>query len=238
MSDIHGHFHPARALLDYAKIDLKGGDSLRFLGDYIDRGPHSLDCMNMVMEWQKNGAKAHMGNHEMMLLMYAAGEIDRQTYYINGGNKTIKSFYAAGLSQAHLGRYLRWIATLKLTDQDDEYFYVHAGIHPNKQLAGQTSEDFLWIREEFLMAKQEWLEEQTDGRIIVHGHTPMHGVCFDGVRINTDLGAGGRKKLALVELNERIAYVYDFERAKEHGEEFAIKKVDIKEAVAEQLYKG
>lgn len=234
MSDMHGHDYAVRALLEYAHVDLSK-DRLRFLGDYIDRGPNSYQCIKLVQKYQRQGAIAHLGNHELMFMMWVAGKLDAN-YFMNGGDTTLKSFSKAGIAQDDFDQILYWISQLKITDEDDEYFYVHAGIHPHKSLANQTRDDFLWIREEFLLSRPEWIAQQANGKIIVHGHTPMEDVCFDGVKINTDIGAGGRVKLALVELTNRIAYVYDFEQARLNGREYAIKEVDIKDCSPVSLY--
>lgn len=236
MSDIHGHVDAARALLEHVEIDMSK-DSLRFLGDYIDRGPNSYECIKLVQKYQRQGATAHMGNHELMLLSWASGNLDSHMFYMNGGEATVKSL-AKGASQEEYEQILHWITTLKVTDEDDEYFYVHAGIHPHKMLSNQDRNDFLWIREEFLTARPEWLAQQVDSKIIVHGHTPMHNVCFDGVKINTDVGAGGARKLALVELTERVVYEYSFWDLQHFGPDNCISKTKIEDRIPEQLYKG
>lgn len=239
MSDMHGHEFPARALLDYAGVDLSK-DKLRFLGDYIDRGPNSLGCIRLVQKYQRQGAIAHIGNHELMFMMFMAGHLETNLYYQNGGDAMFKSIDKAmeegRFGQDDMDQLLYWISNLKMTDEDDEYFYVHAGIHPEMPLSHQATDQFLWIREDFLEASPEELAEQTKGKIIVHGHTPMENVCFDGIKINTDVGAGGRKKLALLELTEQVAYVYDFQQARLNGRDYAITKVPIQNNAPVSLY--
>lgn len=237
MSDMHGHEHAARALLNYADVDMSK-DRLRFLGDYIDRGPNSLGCIKLVQKYQRQGAIAHIGNHELMFMMWLGGNLDTGTYYMNGGDAMVKSLQKGdAFNEDYLQQLLYWISNLKVTDEDDEFFYVHAGIHPHISMENQGTNQFLWIRDEFLNERHDWLAQQTKGKIIVHGHTPMEEVCFDGIKINTDLGAGGRKQLALLELTEQVAYVYDFQQARLNGKDYAIEVVPIKEASPVQLYK-
>lgn len=237
MSDIHGQHTAARALLEYAHVELPK-DSLRFLGDYIDRGPKSFECTRLIQKYQRQGAVALIGNHEQMFMAWMAGRLDSHVYLadMNGGEATLKSFANAKVTQEDLEQTLYWMSQLKLTDEDDEYFYVHAGIHPHKSLPNQHHDDLLWIRGEFLTARPEWLTQQVNGKIIVHGHTAMKDVCFDGVKINIDIGAGGRKKLALVELTSRTVYEYDFEQARLNGHAQAIREVPMKDASPVSLY--
>lgn len=233
MSDIHGHAFVAQKLIDYAQVDLTQ-DKMRFLGDYIDRGPDSFGAIRLVRKMQDEGAVVHMGNHEQMLLMHSAGILSSESFMANGGGATIRSFDKAGVTDAQFHDILRWISTLIISDMDDDFVYVHAGINPNKSAI--DNDEALWIREEFLNARPEWIRQAAGNRIVVHGHTPMTDVFYDGAKINTDVGAGGRKKLALVELTEGIVYTYDFQQARLNGSDYAITVESIKDGRPVSLY--
>jgi serine/threonine protein phosphatase 1 len=76
---------------------------------------------------------------------------------------------------------------------------VHAGVRPGTPLALQSSNDLLWIRDEFLESTADF------GKIIVHGHSPVARVDIRVNRINTDTGAWrtGRLSCAVLEHDQR-----------------------------------
>lgn len=63
ISDLHGCFYTLEKLLK--KIRTKDSDAqLVFVGDYIDRGLHSKQVIDLVIELQKEGAICLRGNHD------------------------------------------------------------------------------------------------------------------------------------------------------------------------------
>jgi serine/threonine protein phosphatase 1 len=64
-----------------------------------------------------------------------------------------------------------------------DFFFVHAGVKPDVDLAHQTENDLLWIRHEFLSSSRDF------GKIIIHGHTPTTEIELRSNRINIDTGA-------------------------------------------------
>ena len=67
ISDLHGCFGELEALLDAVDFDPLV-DRLFSVGDLIDRGPRSFDCLTLLAEpW----FHAVLGNHEAMLLTFA-----------------------------------------------------------------------------------------------------------------------------------------------------------------------
>ncbi|MHA2279393.1 MAG: metallophosphoesterase [Promethearchaeota archaeon] len=63
ISDIHGCFYTLQKLLD--KIRTKDSDpQLIFIGDYVDRGLHSKQVIDLIIELQTEGAVCLRGNHD------------------------------------------------------------------------------------------------------------------------------------------------------------------------------
>ncbi|MCB0320807.1 MAG: serine/threonine protein phosphatase, partial [Bdellovibrionales bacterium] len=94
VGDIHGCLAELVVLLDEldGKSELRPGDLLIFIGDYIDRGPDSKGVVEHLME---RASKAEYevvflrGNHEEMLLSFlGSGGTGGEVYLINGGNQT------------------------------------------------------------------------------------------------------------------------------------------------------
>src|SRR5437763_10067319 len=69
IADIHGWPGPLSRLLDKIRPQAKPGDTLVFLGDYIDRGPHSREVIEEAIaekhRWpgpeDENGIYVHRG---------------------------------------------------------------------------------------------------------------------------------------------------------------------------------
>ena len=72
IGDVHGLYDDLLLLLGklgYNKsLEHKQGRKLLFLGDYIDRGGQSLECLQLVMKAVEKGHYCLLGNHELNLL--------------------------------------------------------------------------------------------------------------------------------------------------------------------------
>ena len=64
-----------------------------------------------------------------------------------------------------------------------DYFFCHAGARPGVALEAQSEHDLLWIRDVFLTSAHDF------GRIVVHGHTPVHAPEVRSNRIGVDTQA-------------------------------------------------
>src|SRR5688572_648687 len=90
IGDIHGCLDELRWLIE--GLPLESGDRMVFLGDYIDRGPHSKGVVTYVLELQKRNDLELVclkGNHEDMFMAYLGlpGEHGEMFLY-NGGGAT------------------------------------------------------------------------------------------------------------------------------------------------------
>ena len=71
IGDIHGELEALTDLLARVEPELSSGDTVVFLGDYIDRGPRSKECIDRILDfWASTSAEvvALLGNHEEWLL--------------------------------------------------------------------------------------------------------------------------------------------------------------------------
>ncbi len=83
VGDLHGHIDMLRELMGIVAFD-QDIDRLFAVGDLIDRGPNSADCLRLVMEpWFYSA----MGNHELMMLDAVSGEFPNamSCWVMNGG---------------------------------------------------------------------------------------------------------------------------------------------------------
>lgn len=170
IGDIHGSLDMLQNLI--ARCEEHAGTrpmTFVFLGDYIDRGPHSADVVRYLIDLQSrlgDRAVMLMGNHESMLLAVVDGAMPAGNWRLGGGTETLRSYGVdnpANLPREHLS----WLRSLQLRRDDGRRFFVHAGIDPTKPLDAQDEMDMLWIREPFLSDARDY------GRLVVHGHTPL-----------------------------------------------------------------
>src|SRR5438046_2613406 len=70
-------------------------------------------------------------------------------------------------NRARFWSHRRFLVNLKSSFACGDYFFAHAGIRPRVPFSEQKEQDLLWIREDFL------LHEESFGKFIIHGHTPV-----------------------------------------------------------------
>lgn len=187
VGDIHGSYDKLTSLLKHCHAH-RGRCAARFVfvGDYIDRGRHSRDVVNLLIGLQRASPEqisCLRGNHEEMLIS-ACRHRDDMTWLCNGGDMTLRS-YGAMSADAIPSEHLAWFESLPLSISDGRRFFVHAGIHPGVPLDRQQKDVMLWIREPFLSDRRD------HGLYIVHGHTPIETGLPEHLpnRLNLDTGA-------------------------------------------------
>lgn len=214
IGDIHGRLDLLRQLAEKISADLRSTAASRvsavFLGDYVDRGPHSA----AVIEELARGAfpvpvVALRGNHEDILLRFLEDESVLDSWRKFGGLETLHSYgvsvadplrgvgyraardaFRRALPESHVA----FLKSTQLSASFGDYFFCHAGVRPGVPLELQTTHDLLWIREEFLEYPG------TFGKVVVHGHTPTPVPQQRFNRINIDTGAYATSKLTAIVL--------------------------------------
>jgi serine/threonine protein phosphatase 1 len=179
-------------------------DTLVFIGDYIDRGPHSVEVVDYLLQLKKRLSRIVFlkGNHEDMLEKFLSGA-DRYTYLLNGGQKTLDSYLKctpqSGLHPIppdHLGFY----KSLRLYYETTDFIFVHAGLRPRVSLERQDTEDLLWIRDKFINTKYDF------GKRVIFGHTPLKRPLVEPNKIGIDTGAVYGNTLTCVQLPELVFF--------------------------------
>jgi serine/threonine protein phosphatase 1 len=215
ITDIHGNYDAMLQLFDTVNLD-PSSDTLVVGGDMIDRGPDSgkvLKGIKLLQQSFTDNIKVLIGNHELMMLDFFRH--DEPLWKKHGGIKTLEhleQFFNSGEMES----YLTWIDGLPIVYETDKYIFTHAGLNPDLPLQQQKREVIWMNRKEFNhsvdLAK---LRELTRGRIILHGHTPVTSLAFDGVRLDCDLGSGVFPSylaaLALVDLTNNKYYRYSYQ---------------------------
>lgn len=172
IGDIHGCLDPLRELVARLPED----QELIFLGDYIDRGPHSAGVVRYLKQLaRQRPCRFLMGNHEW-LMMTAIVEEEAIPWWIqNGGNPTLHSYGVdftrwPRLEQrgAFVAQDRDFFSALELYIEDDTTIFVHAGIDTGiADMRAQDPETLLWIRDKFFRNAEDW-----HGKEVIFGHTP------------------------------------------------------------------
>src|SRR5579872_6140200 len=71
VGDIHGNLRALDDLLNRVGAEAGSGDTVVFLGDYVDRGSDSKGCIERILDFRrttKAGVVGLLGNHEQWML--------------------------------------------------------------------------------------------------------------------------------------------------------------------------
>jgi bis(5'-nucleosyl)-tetraphosphatase (symmetrical) len=118
IGDLQGCFLSLQALLQ--KIDFKrSSDRLWFVGDLVNRGAGSLECLRFVRELGPDSVVV-LGNHDLHLLALAEGLCKA------GENDTLQGV----LTAPDCDDLLFWLRRQKMLHIEGAYAMVHAGLLP------------------------------------------------------------------------------------------------------------
>jgi serine/threonine protein phosphatase 1 len=183
VGDIHGCATALEVIL--AEIDLRPGDKLVSLGDYLNKGPQTCQVLDRLLQLDDQGFLVPLlGNHEINLL--AAGRL-KQTQIgstVLVDNHTLNS-YGAETSAMGLAaipdRHWQFIETCRAWYMTDDYIFVHATLQPDRPMAQQSETALFWD-------KLVYPQPHQSGKTMVCGHTPQrsghpfnvgHAICLD-----------------------------------------------------------
>jgi serine/threonine protein phosphatase 1 len=206
IGDIHGRVDLLRMMHRRIVEDAGGVESETrklavYLGDYIDRGLHSREVIDVLLDEALPGFESiHLrGNHDHEFLAFLEDPTKSAAWLRYGGDATLYSYGVrlpadtpAEARLQRLGellraavppRHIEFLASLPFTCEVGDYLFVHAGIDPDKPLDAQTPHDLLWIRDAFLEADSDF------GRVVVHGHSITELPEVRDNRIGIDTGA-------------------------------------------------
>lgn len=203
VGDIHGCFDKLCALMDKIPLNFTR-DQLIFIGDYIDRGPSSLEVVDYLIDLKKRWPATIFlkGNHEDMLEKYLDGS-DRFTYLLNGGQRTLDAYLNLPNNPGEYPvppAHLEFFKSLHRYYQTDDYIFVHAGLRKKVPLESQKTIDLFWIRDEFIYSEFDF------GKRVIFGHTPFKEPLVHTNKIGIDTGAVYGNRLTCVQLPEIIFF--------------------------------
>lgn len=192
--DIHGRADLLDEFLEWVGRDRSRDEfvTLVFLGDYVDRGPHSRQVVERLMRGPDRPRETWIplgGNHDRLFVeaWHSPESRSAGSWAMNGGMATSASYGApdfAGFPELVPESHIAFLEGLHLAVDDGERLYCHAGVRPGLKIEWQDEHDLTWIREPFL-------EERHDvDRLVVHGHTiDRNGPSGTPWRLGIDTGA-------------------------------------------------
>lgn len=194
IGDIHGEIDKLDRIL--AQIPWQESDTqLVFLGDYIDRGKHSRDVIDRVLQVREErpGTVFLRGNHELMMMqaLDSPGSSETGAWWFNGGIQTLISYgahFAEAVDQFLFNRKSSLLASLVPEEhwellrsllpfyEDQHAIYIHAGLTPLKG-AKQDQENGRYLapaesrEEDLLWQRNPSFWQNYSGKPVVFGHT-------------------------------------------------------------------
>lgn len=210
IGDIHGSLDSLQNLLTLIE---KEADTFVFLGDYIDRGTHSKEVIECILDFKKKKQNVItlIGNHEIMLINYLKG-YDDGTFIRAGGKETLISYGIKPKTKPEKAakllpeEHMNFFRELPLLWENDHGIYAHAGIEPGVHLTRQVSSYCLWIRDEFIRSPYKFPKP------VVFGHTVFREPLVQDNKIGIDTGAVYGGKLTALILPEKRFISVDGEK--------------------------
>jgi serine/threonine protein phosphatase 1 len=198
IADVHGRADLLIKLIVSCVGDATGNGAIPrfvFLGDLIDRGPTSRDCLDIVSDVLSlhDGSVCIRGNHEDMALAVLTSdepnEMDMERWRDGGGYDTLESYHhdleiGFEMMRTMHADHLRLMRE-SLTSLDRcGYFFAHAGINPARTFRDQKDQDLMRIRAPFLN-HVGYLE-----KVVIHGHEVVGNLpVVTENRVSIDTGA-------------------------------------------------
>ena len=222
IGDIHGRLDLLQQLHQLIMTDAstyQHAVSVVYVGDYIDRGPHSKQVIDYLLSDPLPDFESIflLGNHEQVLLEFLENPENTGTWFNFGGLSTLASYDVkfTGIPQRRqlqeLGRafrkkmpetHMKFFQQLLPCYDKEGYYFVHAGVRPGIKLKRQRLEDMLWIRDDFLG------NQHFHGKVVVHGHSVSDSPVIRSNRIGVDTGAYSSGMLSCLVLEEKEQRFY------------------------------
>ncbi len=213
VGDIHGRAKALKQVLVRSKFDI-GKDKLICLGDVVDGGMQSKECVDILLEI-KNLTYV-LGNHDTWFMNWIKTGTELPVWYHQGGINTIRSY-----SYNHL---LVPVSHQDFFNKGLKYYvlknmlFVHGGFNPNEPIKNQPLQDLVWDRTIIEYAKKQRIKNY---KYVFIGHTTtqtqgsdvniknilepiwFHNLCM------MDLGAGFTGKLCIMDVNTKEFWLSD-----------------------------
>lgn len=172
VGDLHGCYNRLMAQLDELSFD-RNLDLLISVGDLIDRGEQSLECLDLIIEkW----FVCVRGNHEQMAIDALTGKADGLLWFHNGGDWFMRLDYDQEiLARALIAKAESLPYVIELTTKDKTIVIAHAD-YPIDSYGFDKSIDLqetIWSRKRFGAIGDGMGSTIKGADAFYFGHTPI-----------------------------------------------------------------
>jgi serine/threonine protein phosphatase 1 len=218
IADIHGEYDKLMECLQAVDFDYEN-DQLIQLGDIVDRGPKSYECVEELLKI--NNLIAIRGNHDATWM--ESFETGKNMLYDQGGRETLLSYTRStdcenDPTRIPVEHQLFFKNQRNYYIDENKNVFVHGGFNRHQPLEDQQEDEsiYYWDRDLFLAAlSYEAMKDKThsfkykdDINEIFVGHTPTtywgSSVPMKAANItNLDCGSGKGGKLVIMNLETK-----------------------------------
>ena len=197
IGDVHGCLQALEAVMSAANPVMD--DTVIFLGDYVDRGPHSAQVLDWILQHRGDKWVTLLGNHEIMMMDFRDQSPDTSSWLEYGGAETLQSYgieYSPDWHKQVPDEHWQFLENTLPYFEAGHYIFVHAGLQPGIALEAQMPRTLFWDKYEYP------LPYAPDKRIVT-GHTARkNGLVADyGHTINIDTYVYGGQWLTCLEVD-------------------------------------
>lgn len=200
VGDIHGRGDVLSELLE--AIEPQPSDVFVFLGDLINRGPHTKQVIEQVLSLSdKCNVHVIRGNHEEMFIEACEGSTSELKRFLQfGGDKMLRSYGVGMISD------IPWAHSELLRNKTKDYvessdhLFTHAGYLPFMALGATPAKILRW---DFM---DNVPDQHMSGKIVIYGHSSVLEIIDSGHAICIDTACGVddvKGKLTALEVNTR-----------------------------------
>jgi serine/threonine protein phosphatase 1 len=177
VGDVHGCYKTLKALLE-KRLKIQPEDFVYIVGDLIDRGPYSKHVVDYILDKKEKGFQIEVvrGNHEELIINTYLDQTEDNylLWMMNGAESTLQSYniesykYEGVVAVNHVPEeHISFLRSLPYYIELNNSFIVHAGLDFQAEEPLKNYSEMIWSRE------LSYTEQETRGKMIVHGHTPI-----------------------------------------------------------------
>lgn len=182
IGDIHGCSAALAVLIE--AIDLRPGDTLVTLGDYVDKGLDSQGALDILIKLETRCELISLiRNHDAVMLGAIDHLLSIEAWKALGGATTLQSYGDSGSLKNIPTSHAKFLRRCRLWHETPTHFFIHAAYDPERSLDQQDDATLLWqgIRDDVP-------GPHVSGKTAIVGHTSQkngdildagHLVCID-----------------------------------------------------------